>query len=352
MLEMATPNTPTYQKSTTASRLRSSLNDTDIGALRELHTSQPSSPSSGKRKKKKKKGSVNQAQLTSVEQGRGDANGTEVGRSGTSGHFHDPSTHSDDNHIHDHQERCDRQTQTEQSTLFEGFQMSSTPYPPQERPLPPPPKPDTHSRGNLDLEETARQMNAKNIELTRDIKSYEKNIKTLQTHCKAYHSENERLSRENQTVYDDNRRLGEDLSRREREIKHIKTDLRKLQDTGFQQVDRTVVDIDSDIASKFEYISGMVKTLARSSLSKAKSNMEDKTWLAKVLHNMDAGSFYEKSPLFHEPLTTQLRSQLLCGVFWRFLGAELFDSPFLCFGGQQSRDLDELWKKLFPNPRT
>jgi hypothetical protein len=137
--------------------------------------------------------------------------------------------------------------------------------------------------------------------------------------------------------------LKDTVDEKEREIKQLRVNVDRLQRAGLLAVDRFKPAIDSEIRDGFRHIQQQHVTKLARFLAKLESGLSAEDWIAAMIEeswtNLDVKDANWASD--------KIGVQLWTGILWRFFHENLFSKPFLCFGGQQCQNLDDIYRTIF-----
>ena len=155
-----------------------------------------------------------------------------------------------------------------------------------------------------------------------------------------------------QRLSENNEWLNNLLYQKESEIRNLskmKDAFEQLQAEALSSVDRFQAAFDETITdSHFKVLDQKVKLLVsciiklNTALSPDDQPNEVIPFMWHHCLNADAGSinFNDK----------EIRRKALRSVVWKFLEGHLFHRPFMCFGGETAKNLDDIFTALFPAP--
>jgi hypothetical protein len=167
------------------------------------------------------------------------------------------------------------------------------------------------------------------------------------------HQPTHHLSTENQSLLAQVAQLAAQLSAQDLELQKltkVKAAFADFQTKALSSIDRFQPEFDESITeSHFKVLEQKCRPLV-SFLTKLRTSLSPRDWAAEVRPLMWESSFSEEGgevDLFED---RGVRRKVLRSVVWRFLDDGLFHRPFLGFGGELAKRVDDVYQGLFPRP--
>jgi len=134
-----------------------------------------------------------------------------------------------------------------------------------------------------------------------------------------------------------------------RKLSKAQETLERLQNEVLSSVDRYQPAFDMDIIKALQGLELKARRLI-SFLAKLSTKFPPEKWELNIVPFMWVDSVNTAGGVL-DFSNKEIRRKVLKNVFWNFLEQNLFQRPFMCFGGPLTDHLDGLYKALYPNPR-